>query len=169
MRIIRLQKVKDKSGYCAQSIVRKVRDPDDDFPAARQIGARGIGWIEEEIDTWIKSRAKGSVHPGDNSGAPPTSCVDGSLIDPAPSALPVHSPIPPVATDGTNAKKQGAFGPPVMANDGPREHLPRPNFSAYVPIRRIAAVVQNFSYNVGSLRRILKPPVISGTCWNVVM
>ena len=40
------------------TIIRKAKDPEDDFPAARRIGAHGIGWIEEEIDAWIESRAK---------------------------------------------------------------------------------------------------------------
>ena len=57
-RVIRLPEVLDKTGYSKSTVFRKSADQKDDFPLARQIGLRAIGWIEEEIDDWIETRAR---------------------------------------------------------------------------------------------------------------
>lgn len=51
--IIRLPKVKAKTGLSRSTIYAKVRD--GTFPKSVQLGARAVGWLELEVDGWINS------------------------------------------------------------------------------------------------------------------
>jgi len=62
MRILKLQKVKEKSGKCRSSIYQGVKD--GTFPAPIKLGERGVGWIESEVDNWIEARIKASRNGG---------------------------------------------------------------------------------------------------------
>ena len=51
--IIRLPKVKAKTGLSRSTIYAKVRD--GTFPKPMQLGARAVGWSENAVDIWINS------------------------------------------------------------------------------------------------------------------
>lgn len=51
--IIRLLKVKAKTGLSKSTIYSKVRD--GTFPQPMQLSKRAIGWSEISVDTWINS------------------------------------------------------------------------------------------------------------------
>jgi len=55
-----------RTGYSRVQIYRKSRDPKDDFPAPVQLGANKIGWYEEEIHEWEKSRPRVNYAPNKN-------------------------------------------------------------------------------------------------------
>jgi prophage regulatory protein len=52
--ILRLPGVKGKTGLSRSSIYEKVQR--NEFPAPVKIGERAVGWIETEIDAWVKAR-----------------------------------------------------------------------------------------------------------------
>jgi len=52
-RIIKLPAVKQKSGKGKTEIYDGMKD--GSFPQSVSIGKRAVGWIEEEIDSWIES------------------------------------------------------------------------------------------------------------------
>ena len=55
-----------RTGYCRVQLWRKARDPEDDFPAPLQLGANKIGWIEDEVHAWEKSRPRVNYAPTSN-------------------------------------------------------------------------------------------------------
>jgi predicted DNA-binding transcriptional regulator AlpA len=67
-KVIRRKAVKERAGLSYPQIWRKSADPDDDFPAAVRLGPSSIGWYEDEIDAWVKSRPRvgqgRDIHPG---------------------------------------------------------------------------------------------------------
>ncbi len=57
-RILRLPQVKERTGLARSSIYSKIDTAD--FPEPISLGARSVGWLEEEIDAWISKRIKAS-------------------------------------------------------------------------------------------------------------
>lgn len=55
MKILRLPKVIDRSGLSKASIYRA--EAIGRFPKRIALGANSVGWLESEIDEWIKARA----------------------------------------------------------------------------------------------------------------
>lgn len=53
-RLLRLHEVEAKSGFKRAHIYNLMRK--GEFPQARRIGVRAIGWDSNEIDEWIHSR-----------------------------------------------------------------------------------------------------------------
>ena len=53
-RIIRLPGVKNKVGLKRTSIYEKIKA--GEFPKPIPLGARAVGWLEGDIDSWIESR-----------------------------------------------------------------------------------------------------------------
>lgn len=53
-RILRLEAVLSKTGLSRSLIYRLVSE--GNFPAQIHLGARSVGWIEAEVDDWIKER-----------------------------------------------------------------------------------------------------------------
>ena len=53
-RFLRLPDVKQASGYGRTAIYEKIRK--GVFPRPYPLGARAVGWLAEDIDTWIESR-----------------------------------------------------------------------------------------------------------------
>ena len=47
-----------------QTLWRRSRDPDDDFPAPVDLGGRLIGWYSDEMDHWIATRPRVSYAKG---------------------------------------------------------------------------------------------------------
>lgn len=53
-RIIRLKEVKTKSGKPRSTIYADIKL--GKFPKQIKLGTRSVGWLESEIDAWIKER-----------------------------------------------------------------------------------------------------------------
>lgn len=56
--ILRLQKVRQKTGKSRSSIYLDISK--GTFPKPISLGARSVGWLEEEIDDWILQRVEAS-------------------------------------------------------------------------------------------------------------
>jgi prophage regulatory protein len=54
MKIIRMSPVSDRVGYHPVHIRRLIKQ--GKFPAPVQLGPRSVGWIDDEIDEWIKQK-----------------------------------------------------------------------------------------------------------------
>lgn len=52
--ILRVKDVIKKTGIQRTNLYRQVKAKT--FPAPISLGAKAIGWIESEVDTWIESR-----------------------------------------------------------------------------------------------------------------
>ncbi len=57
-RILRLPKVKHRTGLSRSSIYQKVSQ--GFFPPPVSLGDRAVGWIESEIDEWIAKKIEAS-------------------------------------------------------------------------------------------------------------
>ena len=57
-RILRKPGVQEATGLSDAQVLRKANDPEDDFPAPVQIGANSVGWFEDEVIAWQKSRPR---------------------------------------------------------------------------------------------------------------
>lgn len=53
-RIIKLPEVISQTGLSRSSIYAKIEA--NEFPKSIGLGARSVGWIEEEINQWIEDR-----------------------------------------------------------------------------------------------------------------
>ncbi|WP_425221237.1 AlpA family transcriptional regulator [Pseudomonas sp.] len=54
MKLIRLSEVIDRTGLARATIYKYMAE--GDFPASVSLGGRSVGWVDEEIDVWIKSK-----------------------------------------------------------------------------------------------------------------
>lgn len=54
-KILRLQRVIDKTGLSKSSIYAFIKD--DKFPKSIRLGVRAVGWRESDIDNWIDKQA----------------------------------------------------------------------------------------------------------------
>jgi prophage regulatory protein len=52
--ILRLPEVKGKTGLSRSSIYEKVQR--SEFPQPVKLGERAVGWIEAEVDDWVRTR-----------------------------------------------------------------------------------------------------------------
>lgn len=52
MRLLRLPKVCERSGLSRS----RIYDPASNFPKPVKIGPRAVGWVESEVDQWVKDR-----------------------------------------------------------------------------------------------------------------
>ena len=52
-RILRRNEVEDRTGLSRSTIYSQMED--GRFPKSVSLGARSVGWIEEEIEDWIQS------------------------------------------------------------------------------------------------------------------
>jgi prophage regulatory protein len=57
MRILRIDEVLERTGL-SRSTLWRLEKKQGDFPSRRKLGSGSVGWIEEEIDEWIRSRDK---------------------------------------------------------------------------------------------------------------
>lgn len=53
-KVLRLKSVQDTTGLSRSSIYLMMRD--GRFPKSISLGARSIGWLESDIQSWIESR-----------------------------------------------------------------------------------------------------------------
>jgi predicted DNA-binding transcriptional regulator AlpA len=70
VKILRLPEVLDRTGYKSQSTLWRL-EAAGKFPARIQVGPNSVGWDEEEVDAWLKSRPRAAV--GRRSSAAPRS------------------------------------------------------------------------------------------------
>ena len=52
--ILRLPAVKSRTGLSRSTIYLRVSD--GTFPRPVSLGARAVGWVEAEVETWLKRR-----------------------------------------------------------------------------------------------------------------
>ena len=57
-KVLRLTEVCNRTGLSKSSIYKKIQELD--FPQSIALGARAVGWLEEEIEQWIHSRVSKS-------------------------------------------------------------------------------------------------------------
>lgn len=57
-KILRLPEVKDRTGLSRSSIYLKISH--GNFPAPISLGERAVGWVEEEVQTWLELQIKAS-------------------------------------------------------------------------------------------------------------
>ena len=60
--ILRLPKVKERTGLSRSSIYLYISE--GRFPEPISLGARAVGWIEEEIDQWLTEQIESSRQVG---------------------------------------------------------------------------------------------------------
>ena len=58
VRVLRLPRVQARTGLSRSSIYMRVADRS--FPQPVRLGARAIGWIESEVDQWIRDQIAAS-------------------------------------------------------------------------------------------------------------
>ena len=58
IRIIRMADVQARTGLSRSTIY--VRVADGSFPQPIRLGARAVGWIESEVDAWIREQIAAS-------------------------------------------------------------------------------------------------------------
>ena len=58
VRVLRLPRVQARTGLSRSSIYMRVADRS--FPQPVRLGARAIGWIESEVDQWIRDQISAS-------------------------------------------------------------------------------------------------------------
>lgn len=57
MQILRLQQLRARLGISRSSVYELLRG-DHTFPRPVRLGKRVVGWIDDEIDEWLKSRPR---------------------------------------------------------------------------------------------------------------
>lgn len=60
--ILRLPKVKERTGLSRSSIYLYISE--GRFPEPISLGARAVGWIESDIDQWLKQQIESSRQAG---------------------------------------------------------------------------------------------------------
>ena len=58
VRVLRLPRVQARTGLSRSSIYMRVANRS--FPQPVRLGARAIGWIESEVDQWIRAQIAAS-------------------------------------------------------------------------------------------------------------
>ena len=58
VRVLRLPRVQTRTGLARSTIY--VRVADGSFPQPIRLGARAVGWIESEVDAWIREQIAAS-------------------------------------------------------------------------------------------------------------
>jgi prophage regulatory protein len=53
LKILRLKKVKDRTGLSRSTIYLRIQE--GTFPRPISLGARAVGWLENEIEAWLTS------------------------------------------------------------------------------------------------------------------
>ena len=56
MKVLRLPAVLERIGLSKSTLWRLIND--GEFPEPIKLGPRATGWLEEEVEAWIKSRSR---------------------------------------------------------------------------------------------------------------
>ncbi|MBN2701181.1 MAG: AlpA family transcriptional regulator [Methylothermaceae bacterium] len=68
IKILRRPEVLDRVGVGRTTLYDLIKN--EGFPEPRKLGGRAVGWIEEEVNEWIASRARVSYsHKGEAADA----------------------------------------------------------------------------------------------------
>lgn len=59
--ISRNKRVRQRTGLSNSAMYEAIKD--GEFPAPIRLGARAVGWLDEEIDAWIEARIAASRQP----------------------------------------------------------------------------------------------------------
>ena len=62
MRLLRPALVADHIGISVGTLYRWAADPDRSFPPSRQVGPNVTGWLEAEVDDWLRSLPASASH-----------------------------------------------------------------------------------------------------------
>ena len=54
MKILRIKEVTEKTSMCRSQIYQLMDT--GEFPQSVRLGPRSVGWVDTEVDNWIKSR-----------------------------------------------------------------------------------------------------------------
>jgi prophage regulatory protein len=54
MRLLRFKEVRERVGLSRTSIWRLERK--GQFPVRRQLSVKAVGWLEDEVEQWVKAR-----------------------------------------------------------------------------------------------------------------
>lgn len=57
-RILRLPAVKSRTGLSRSTIYSHIAK--NQFPASISLGARAVGWLEQDIDAWLSEKVEAS-------------------------------------------------------------------------------------------------------------
>ena len=82
MSFISSKEVQRRSGYSRVTVWRKASNPEDDFPAPRQLSPKRIGWDENEYSEWERTRPRVSYAPRHQAPANPLTTADGAEASP---------------------------------------------------------------------------------------
>ena len=55
-KFLRLPQVIDRTGYRKTSIYERIQQ--GDFPRPVKLGPRAVGWLDSEVEEWMRSRLK---------------------------------------------------------------------------------------------------------------
>ena len=58
LKILRRKQVEARTGLSRSTIYQRVAD--GNFPKPVNLGARAVGWIEAEVDTWLSAQVERS-------------------------------------------------------------------------------------------------------------
>jgi prophage regulatory protein len=58
-KILKIAAVMEKTGIPRTTLYARISA--DEFPRPISLGARAVGWLESEVDTWLESRARGTA------------------------------------------------------------------------------------------------------------
>lgn len=53
--VLRLPRVKNLTGLSRSAIYKRISE--GSFPKQIDLGGRAVGWLESDVETWIKSRS----------------------------------------------------------------------------------------------------------------
>ncbi len=54
--ILRLPRVKERTGLSRSTIYLRISK--GEFPAPISLGSRAVGWLEEDVDTWLSQKVE---------------------------------------------------------------------------------------------------------------
>ena len=57
-KILRLPSVKDRTGLSRSNLYLKIAN--HEFPAPISLGARAVGWLEEDVENWLEEKVEAS-------------------------------------------------------------------------------------------------------------
>jgi prophage regulatory protein len=60
MRILRLRDVRAKTGLSQSQVYELIAR--SEFPLQLKLGPKAVGWVESEIDAWIKDKMDARAH-----------------------------------------------------------------------------------------------------------
>jgi len=55
-KILRLPRVKERTGLSRSTIYLRISK--GEFPAPISLGSRAVGWLEEDVDTWLSQKVE---------------------------------------------------------------------------------------------------------------